>query len=223
MQLLQWRGTDRSKSDALGSCPNLPALLGIRCDHSITFPVAHAAKEMAAQVICQINMEHPNYSEQRPQAEAEAALISTMLLQIKVTHNTSCACFKKITNCGGIYQIVPPSLLCFFCPSHNCIFLTKSQSTSRSKGRHHHWTLNQTGWSLFSSNPCNNRNTRDLNSEQRRKHLSDRTEEIKAFLPLIEWPQYHITSAPAATEDVIEPWHGGLAEWGRGQILSPEF
>lgn len=155
--------------------------------------------------ILQINMERPDYSEQRPHAEAEAALISTVLLQLKVTHNTSCPCFRKITNGGGIYQTVLLSFSRFFCPSHYCIFLTKSQSTSGNKGRHHHRTLE------------------NLNSEQKRNHLSDRIEEIKAFLPLIEWPQHHITSAPAAAEEVIEPWHRGLAEWGRGQVFSPEF
>lgn len=140
----------------------------------------------------------------------------------KISHKTCCPCFREITSCGGICHS-PTSPLCFFYPSCNCISHAKSHSTSGNKGRHHHWTLNWTGWSLFSANPCNNRNTRDLNSEQRRKHLSDRIAEIKAFLPLIEWPQYHIPSAPAAAEEVIELWHRGLAEWGRGQILSPEF
>ena len=226
MQLLQWRGTDRSKSEKpQGAAPTLqPCLASDATTPSLSCGSCNKRSGCIGQkFICQINMEHPDYSEQRPYAEAEAALISTVLLQIQVTHNTSYPCFRKIRNCGGIYQIVPPSFLCFFCPSHNCTFLAESQSISGNKGRHHHWALNWTGWSLFSPNPCNNRNTRDLNSEQRRKHLSDRIEEIKAFLPLIEWPQYHITSAPAAAEEVIEPWHRGLAEWGRGQILSPEF
>lgn len=53
-------------------------------------------------------MEQPKCSEQRPQAEAEAALsISTVLLQMKVSHKTCCHCFREVTSCGGICQTVP--------------------------------------------------------------------------------------------------------------------
>lgn len=33
---------------------------------------------------------------------------STVLLQMKVSHRTRCPCFRGITSCGGIWQIVPP-------------------------------------------------------------------------------------------------------------------
>lgn len=53
-------------------------------------------------------MEHPKYSEQRLDAEGEAALsIPTVLLQMKISHKTGCPCFREITSCGGICQIVP--------------------------------------------------------------------------------------------------------------------
>lgn len=221
MQLLQRRGTERSKiRDAVGSCPSPPALPGIAVLW-LTQPRNGAAQARNSPAKWPRSIPTIHSKDHTLQPKLLWSLL--WLLQIEVPHHTNRPCFRKITNWGGIYQTVPPSSLGFFCPSHNCTFLTQWQSTSGDKGRHHHRTLNWTGWAFFSPNPCNNGNTRDLNSEQRRTHLSDRIEEIKAFLPLIEWPQYHIPSAPAATAGVIEPRHRGLAEGGRGQILPPEF